>query len=598
MKSLRFLLLLLATVNLFAQKLEYSTILIPAELKENANAVVRLERTNILITSRSSVSIKTYRAVTVLNEYGLKLMEASESRPVKSISATVYDGLGNEIKKIKRKDFREVAVSEGSIISDNKLTYLEYTPTQYPFTIVYESEVGDSNTAFLPDWYPIGRSLMSVQQSEVTVTYPPALGFKYKENNFENRAIAKEEKAGSISFTVSNLHALKDEQYSPSLNKLVPYVLFGVDKFNLEGVEGEATSWQNFGLWMQNELLSGRAELPEETKSKIKSIVGDEKDPLKKARIVYDYVQGKTRYVSIQLGIGGWKPMKAGDVDRLGYGDCKALTNYTKALLETVGVPSYYCIIYGENGKTDLEKDFVSMQGNHATLAIPIGNELHWVECTSQTAPFDFQANFTDDRLALVVKPEGGQLVRTSVYKEKDNLQFSTGQYTIAPDGSISGDIEIKSRGTQYRSREGLDRESAEDRNTYYKRYFSQINNLQLTAVKVNNDREKPEFAEKISVNAPGYCSIANNRLMFAVNAFNPYNAVPQRYRTRNNPFEISRGFLDEDEITITLPDGYTLEAKPDNVELKETYGTYKAEYTIIDKNHLKYKRSLLLNDG
>jgi transglutaminase-like putative cysteine protease len=77
--------------------------------------------------------------------------------------------------------------------------------------------------------------------------------------------------------------------------------------------------------------LTGTTILPEETKAKMRALVGDEKNPIMKAKLIYDYVQQKSRYVSIQVGIGGWKPMDASDVDRLG-GDCKGLTNYTKAL--------------------------------------------------------------------------------------------------------------------------------------------------------------------------------------------------------------------------------------------------------------------------
>jgi hypothetical protein len=36
------------------------------------------------------------------------------------------------------------------------------------------------------------------------------------------------------------------------------------------------------------------------------------------------------------VGIGGFKPMPANDVDRLGYGDYKALSNYTQGTLEAV----------------------------------------------------------------------------------------------------------------------------------------------------------------------------------------------------------------------------------------------------------------------
>lgn len=197
MKSL---FLLCVTFGVFAQKPEYSVLSIPAQLKENANAVVRLDRSTISVNSRSSVTIKTYRVVTILNELGKDAINAQENRNVKNISATIYDGFGKEIKKLKRKDFREIALSQGSIITDNKMTYLEYTPTQYPFTVVYESEIEDGNTAFLPQWYPLDQTFMSIEKAEVTVSYPTGLGFKYKENNFEGRTIKKEEKPGSISF--------------------------------------------------------------------------------------------------------------------------------------------------------------------------------------------------------------------------------------------------------------------------------------------------------------------------------------------------------------------------------------------------------------
>jgi hypothetical protein len=40
--------------------------------------------------------------------------------------------------------------------------------------------------------------------------------------------------------------------------------------------------------------------------------------------------------------------MLATDVDRLGYGDCKALTNYT---LAAVDVASYNVVLYGDSTK-------------------------------------------------------------------------------------------------------------------------------------------------------------------------------------------------------------------------------------------------------
>ena len=53
-------------------------------------------------------------------------------------------------------------------------------------------------------------------------------------------------------------------------------------------------------------------------------------------------MQSRTRYASIQLGIGGYKPAPAMEVSEKGYGDCKGLTNYMSALLKEAGITSYY----------------------------------------------------------------------------------------------------------------------------------------------------------------------------------------------------------------------------------------------------------------
>jgi len=580
-----------------AQKTNYATGGIPENLKEHANAVIRLNQIDINISSRKYYTIKTLRVVTVLNEYGLKCIDATEYNDVNSIEATIYDASGNEIKKIKRKDFREVAVSEGAIITDNKAVYLDYTPTIYPFTIEYKSEVGSINTAFIPSWYPIDEGYESVEKSVINITYISDLGFKFKEYNFENKNIQKIEKPNFISFVAENLPAIKPEEYSPSLSKFSPYVLFGLEKFSLEGVQGTATNWENFSAWIYNDLLVGTDQLSIETQTKIKTLVGDEKDPIRKAKIVYQYVQDKVRYVSIQLGIGGWKPMLASDVDRLGYGDCKALTNYTRALLEVVEVPSYYTVIYGDEDERDLNQDFVSMQGNHVILAIPQGEKLYWLECTSQTLPFGFQGDFTDNRLALMIKPDGGKLVRTNNYSEVVNHQLMKVNASIDETGFLKGTLQMNSNGLQYNDKYFLERVSNDEIDKFYKSIFANINNLKIKKTVFKNDKEKVDFTENLEVEAVNFGKVSNNTIIFPVNVFNQSITVPARYRTRMNPFEIEEGMMDNDEVIIEIPKGYSVESKPENFKLESKFGTYKVEISSTE-NHIIYKRQVVLFSG
>ena len=592
---------MLATIA-FSQE-NIAIALIQKEMLENANSVIRNQTIEIDISSKKVLKIKKHKVVTVLNEKGVKNIDAIEyydkSRRINNIEAVVYNAFGKEIKKIKRKDFRDQSVADGfSIFSDDRIVYLNYTPTEYPFTIIYDSEVETSNTAFIPSWMPIDDIYESVEKSAIQIKYDASLGFKFKEVNLENRKIEKTENQGSITYVASNLGAEKYEEYAPHYKKTLPHVVFGLNSFFLEGEEGNANSWEEFSIWMYQNLLKDTEAIPEETAKAIKALVGNTTDPIEKAKIVYKYVQDKCRYVSIQLGIGGWKPMLVSDVDRLGYGDCKALSNYTRVLLKTVGVESYYTIIYGGNEKESLDKDFVSMQGNHVILTLPVNDGYTFLECTDQLSPFGFNGDFTDDRFALIVKPNGGEIIKTNNYNDLKSSQYITGQYTIDADGNLAGNVHILSKGVQYNDRYHMERESKETIDKHYKDFFSWLNKLKINKIKFVNDKEKIEFTEDVEINVPQYTSISNNMIMLPINVFNRNTYIPQRYRNRTNPFEVATGFYDQDDIEINLPATFTVDAKPEDIVINSKFGTYKMELKMINDTKFSYKRSLLLNKG
>lgn len=595
---------LLTPVYLFSQRIDLALARVPDSLKQNANAIVRLDRMDLAITSQREMTIREVRIVTVLNENGLSSIGASCSydkrTSVKSIEATVYDTFGNEIKKIKKRDFKDQCIIDGiTLFSDNRVIYLEYTPTQYPFTIVYESEVRSSNTAFLPRWYFIARNYTSVEECQLNVVFPDDLGFKKKEFNFSNFPIKKLiDSPTQLSYEATGIPAQKPETLSPNPEHVLPWVLIGLERFNMEGVDGYVRDWKEFGQWYSQKLLYDTNDLPEETKTKMKQLVGNEKDPIRKAKIIYNYLQQKSRYVSIQVGIGGFKPMHAKDVDRLGYGDCKALSNYMQSLLRAVEVDSYLTLVYGDSDKIDIQQDFVSMQGNHMILAIPTGDTYTWLECTSQDVPFGYQANFTDDRAVVIIKPEGAVVVKTKNYLNDDNSQFSKGFINLDERGMMTGSIQIDSRGAQYGRKFYLADNSPNENEKHYKEYWSNINNLKMKSVSFANDKETIMFTENLIVSGENYGTFSGDKLLFPVNAFNQENGAIRKIRNRKTAFEIQRGTYDLDEIEINLPAGFTTEFLPDNLERKSKFGAYTCEIKKVSPDKLLYKRSFLLKQG
>lgn len=583
----------------FAQKENYFAIY-PDSLKENANAIIKENTIEIDIASFDKMTIKKRRIITVYNELGLKHLDASEyydkSTSIRNMEAEVYNSFGQEIRKIKRKDFKENSINQGSIITDNRIVYLDYTPTQYPFTLVYNSEVTTSNTAFIPKWIPIEDFFLSIQSSKLSVKYAPEVKLKYKEINF-NPNIQKKEIDNNIEFSIAHVKAIRKEQLTPSSLKFLPYVMLGLEDFELEGVKGKSSNWNTFGNWMYNSLLKETEEIPSETISKIQSIIGTETDPIEKAKIIYNYVQNKTRYVSIQLGIGGWKPMLAKDVDRLGYGDCKALTNYTRSLLKAFDVPSYYTIVYSGDDKRNIDTDFVSMQGNHAILGIPDKNEIIWLECTSQIHPFGFQGDFTDDRKVLIVSSEKSEIVSTKKYNQKNNIQQSNTELELLPNNNIKCSTQITSTGSNYDSRFTLEKKSKEDIIKLYKDFFNNLNNKEFSKIEHINNKEKVEFIEKVSFEAKEAVKKSGNIIIMPINLVNQINFSPQKYKIRNTPFEIDRGYSYVDEITIKIPENYNIEDIPTDIELKSEFGSYNCNL-ISNNNQIIYKRTIVIYEG
>ena len=573
---------------------------VPLQLRIKANAVVRYDNTLIEVKAYNNFLYSNKRIVTVYNENGISDQGAyihyNENRKIKTLEAKVYNSEGEEIRKFREKDFDDVsAVSDGTLYSDNRVKYLNYTPINYPYTLVYEVEVEYRSTAFVPSWRPIGDFYVSTENSEYKIINNSGTQVKIKAVNLDDYAI---EVQSEFHYTAKNLKSIKPEAYSPSFKSYVPKVRAALVDFEMEGVKGLNNNWQVFGKWMHDELLIGTEIIPDEVKEEVKALTNEAITDAEKAKIIYNYMQGKTRYISVQVGIGGWKPMLAGDVERLGYADCKGLSNYTKALLDEVGVVSHYAVIYGGKDITSFDNEFSATEGNHAVLCIPNETIDIWLECTSQTNPFGFIAGFTDDRDALLITPEGGKIIHTTAYSTEDNLQTTNATVNITDNGSISADVIIKTHGYQYALHEGIQNKPLRDQELYFKEYWDYINNLSVENIKFTNDKDAVVFTENVNVVATSFAKKSGKRLLFQPNIFNKVTQIPTRYKKRTLDFEIERGYKDVDEFTITIDSNFDIEAMPNTVEISNKFGGYSFSIEKLSDNKLLYKRIQILNKG
>ncbi|MDC6361333.1 MULTISPECIES: DUF3857 domain-containing protein [Flavobacteriaceae] len=596
-------LLILSVHFSFSQNYSYHTI--PEELMENANAVGRLDEMDIRIDAMDKMTYSAKQVVTVLNKSGDAFARTrafyDKEKKIKKIEAVVYDASGNEIQRIKRRDFSDIAAVDGfSLYLDDRLLYYRYVPVQYPYTLEFSYEIETSDTGILPPWYFLSGYGISVEQSSYAISYlSNDLKPIIEEENLSNIVFEKNENQGTISYTGTNIPAMVAESLSPSFNAICPKLSVRLPNFHYKGFNAKVGNWKDLGLWIQKELLAGRANLEDATIQKVKELVQGVDDDIEKAKIVYQYMQDNTRYISVQIGIGGFQPISAIEVDRVKYGDCKGLSNYTMALLKAVGVESYYVVVEAGGTKVDFKEGFADLsQGNHAIVAIPYKGEYFWIDCTSQVHPFGFIGDFTDDRKVLVVKPDGGEIVTTTSYLNEQNLKKIRSTYKILEDLSLEAKVTIETMGVRYDDHFGLERDKKEDVIEYYKKFWGNINGLSVTGYSFVNNREDVVFTEEIQLKAHDFVSKNGEDYLLTLNPLDNNSFVPPRYRNRKQSFVIQRGYLDEDEFIIQLPQNFSFTFLPEKHTEETRFGTYEVEVHKKSDTELLYKRKLLIKKG
>lgn len=584
----------------------YDASLISKDLLPYASAVVRSEEVSIEVKDLDNTIYHVKKVITVLNKNGDDIAHIvvwhNKSNVIRYIKGSYYNEFGKQMGKFSEGDFEDVnAANDFSLFEDSRVKHYIPAVTSYPYTIAYEYEVRAKQSLTFNDWEPNPETGMAVEKSSFTFICKPDFNIRYKETNLPGTVTTGTNKAGlkTYSWQIENMKAVKYEPYSPDRQSYLTSVRIAPEKFMYEGIAGSFTNWQQLGKWEYDKLLKNRADIPAETAEHIKEITANIADPKLKAKKIYEYMQQKTHYISIQIGIGGYQPFLASDVDKLNYGDCKALVNYTQALLKAANIDSYYCVVAsGRQHKVSMLSDFASMdQGDHVILCIPFKNDTTWLECTSQQIPFGFLSDFTDDRTVLACTPEGGKLLHTPKYTTGQNLEKHQANFAISETGELSGNMEGVFKGTDYEDREQEINESVVERTKDVKKIYP-INNLDIRKLEYQQNKSTdPVTTENILLSAPDYGSVSNGKLHFMINSINPLSSTLKEVRNRVNPVDINRGYTEEDEISYALPKGYHLDGEALNITIDKPFGSFTATMTLKGEQ-LVYKRKLSLKDG
>ncbi|MBB5436674.1 hypothetical protein HDC92_000338 [Pedobacter sp. AK017] len=584
---------LLALSRVNAQEI-YDVSKIPAELLKNASVVIRNEE-QVYEVKNPGTAVLTYKtAITILNKNGESASNMHEFYDkfsgISSLKATLYNDKGIKIKDYKSSDFKDrSAVSDGTLYQDDRVKYLDFMYTDYPYTIAYSYTVDYSGIRSYPTWYPASNWGYAVEQSNYIFRIPETMTFKYlKSNNVKTDSVKIKDKI-QYQWSCKNVPALEYEPMSMGLKNVMPWVSVAPNQFEFDNSKANIETWASLGSWLFN-LSSGMQVLPEGVKTKIQGLLKTAKDPKEKIRILYNYLQSNTRYVGVQLGIGGYKPIAAEKVAAVNYGDCKGLSNYMKAMLQEAGIKSDLVIL--GNDMPSINKQYASMnQTNHMILCVPLEKDTVWLECTSQLMPAGFIGNSNSNRTVLLITENGGKLVQTPVYDPASNYQKRSTKVNLDEEGSALVSIETQYANAQYEDNVAM---LLIDPTAQRKRIMNSLSipNMQIGTLSYTQpDKNAAVLNEQIGLKCTQLLTKGGDKLFMTLNMLNRQETAVTALEDRKTFFSIDYSFNDEDEIVYTIPKGYKVEFIPKDVLIESEFGRYTAKVVAKD-NTLVYTRT------
>ena len=600
--------IILAIASLLSGKeknpLLYPASAIDSSLRKDAWAVCREYHQEFELLSYGKAVERVHIVVTVLDkngdDFGELVLPYDKTRKINSLSGKSYNALGMPDDKLKNSAIQDINyTSAGQIYDDLRMKKATFSGDTYPYTVEYNYEIEYNGLMGYPHWQPLSDYRISVEKSSFRITYPDEMEIRYREFHLPSNCRTEKHENGihSIEWKLDSLKAWRSEPFSPELDRETPHVITAPTKFIYEGFAGSMNTWKEYGQWI-SKLNEGRDQLPIERQKEIQELVKEVKDTAQIVWQLYEYMQNRTRYVGIQLGIGGYQPFPAETVDRLGYGDCKALSNYMKSLLNAIGIQSLYTVAGASSNQGITMIDFpTDDQSNHIILCIPLRKDTLWLECTSQTTPAGYMSPFTAGRKALNITSEGGFVVNTPLLTASQSSQDCHADVQVNPDGSMQATVKTKYSGYQYDNVSGNLTESKKEQE---KALYDDLSITGLVISDFNYEVKKgiiPNAVETINLSTPMLASKTGSRMFIPLNIFNQIKTIPARVENRRMPVYRSYAFVDKDSVIIRLPKGFKPESIPRDKTLTSEFGEYSSNITVKDDQAI-YHRELKMNRG
>ncbi|MFZ4464773.1 MAG: DUF3857 domain-containing protein [Bacteroidales bacterium] len=515
----------------------------------------------------------------------------SKENRLSDLSAWIEDMKGNKIRELKKSEIHDKsAIADFSLYEDDFIKYFELRHNEYPYRIVYTYTLSSRSFIMISAWNPVINEKIPTLDGRLKVQLPRGFAYNKLEKNIESFRSDSTETALILEWKAKYLKPLPEELFSRPVDYL-PAVEIAPHHFQY-GIEGSLTDWKSYGNW-QYDLMQGLDVLPKAEQDKINSLISGITDKKEIVRILYHYLQDNTRYINVSIGIGGFKPYPASYVAQNKYGDCKALSNYMKAMLAFAGIQSYYTNVYASALFYPSVDSFPGPQFNHIILAVPIDNDTLWLENTSTSFPFNYLGSATQNRKGLLIEKDKSRLVIIPPLRPEATLNSKNMNFTMSTKGNGKVQINQSFRGIFFDVFDNLHTDFNESEKDQIIRKYVPFDNYEV----IDWELKKPHRDSAFIV------------LSTTLNLYKILHPIADEYyfdlypvtippftnaASRKLPVELPFPFFDADTLSYQLPEGFEVKTALQSIHLSSIYGQFTSEASIHE-GKLRIIRSFLL---
>jgi hypothetical protein len=393
-----------------------------------------------------------------------------------------------------------------------------------------------------------------------------------------------------------NLLARLEVAYAPPANT------------NLSGGLGRNYSnWTDVSRWY-TDLSAPQTAADDALATEAQRLTLGAKTELERIQAIGRFVQN-LQYISIQIGIGRFRPHAATEVFAKKYGDCKDKANLMRAMLKVVGIEAYPVLIYSGD-PTYVHEEWASpSQFNHCIVAIKVSEQtqaaaviqhpklgrLLIFDATDDDTPVGDLPFHEQNSFALLAAGEAGGLVRMPVTPPEANQTERQADVTLNADGTITAVLHERSVGqAAVRERAGFHHLARPEYNQMIANWIAHgATGAKVTKVEPTDDSAAGRFALEVEFNAQDYGQLMQNRLL----VFKP--AIVERREhlfltdTKRQHPVVLPSYAYTETVKVKLPAGFDVDELPDAVKLDVPFGSYAATYAVKD-GQLQFTRTLV----